>query len=96
MLSHVQLFVIHRTVACQVPLSMRFPRQEHWSGLPCPPPGDLPSPGTEPASLVSPALQADSLPTVPPRVTGVNKCTYSQGWFGELNELTSIKHLECP
>ena len=42
-------------IACQAPLSMGFSRQEHWSGLPCPPP-DLPDPGMEPASLMSPAL----------------------------------------
>ena len=48
------------TVACQAPLSMVFPRQEYWSGLSCPPPGDLPNPGIEPWS---PALQADSLLT---------------------------------
>ena len=42
------------TVACQVSLSMRLSRQEYWSGLPCPSPGDLPDPGTEPASLSSP------------------------------------------
>ena len=41
------------TVACQAPLSTRFPRQEYWSGLPCPSPGDLPNPGLEPASHVS-------------------------------------------
>ena len=46
----------HRTVARQAPLSMGFSRQEHWSGLPCPPPGGLPDPGMEPTSLVSPAL----------------------------------------
>ncbi|CAN0491905.1 unnamed protein product [Rangifer tarandus platyrhynchus] len=40
----------------QPPLSMGFSRQEYWSGLPCPPPGDLPNPGIEPASLMSPAL----------------------------------------
>ena len=40
----------------QAPLSMGFSRQEHWSGLPCPPPGDLPDPGTESMSLMSPAL----------------------------------------
>ena len=45
------------TVA-QAPLSMRFSRQEYWSGLPCLPPGDLPNPGIEPGS---PALQIDSL-----------------------------------
>ena len=43
-------------IACQAPLSMGFSRQEHWSGLPCPPPGDLPDPGIEPASFTSPAL----------------------------------------
>ena len=41
------------TVAHQAPLSMGFPRQEYWSRLPFPPPGDLPSPGTEPVSPVS-------------------------------------------
>ena len=60
-------FVTPGTVARQPPLSVGFSRQEHWSGLPCPPPGDLPHPGIEPASLVSPALQADFLPTEPPR-----------------------------
>ena len=40
---------------------MGFSRQEYWSGLPCPPPGDLPNPGFKPATLASPALQADSL-----------------------------------
>ena len=44
------------TVACQAPLSMGFCRQEYWSGLPCPPPGDLPNPRIEPMSLMSPAL----------------------------------------
>ena len=41
---------------CQAPLSMGFSRQEYWSGLPCPTPGDLPDPGIEPESLTSPAL----------------------------------------
>ena len=44
------------TVACQAPLSMGFSRQEYWSGLPFPSPGDLPNPGIEPASRTSPAL----------------------------------------
>ena len=48
------------TVARQAPLSMGFSRQEHWSGLPFPSPGNLPNPGIEPKS---PALQADSLLT---------------------------------
>ena len=50
------------TVACQAPLSIGFLRQECWSGLPFPSPGDLPNPGTEP---LSPALQADSLSIEP-------------------------------
>ena len=50
------------TVALQVPLSMGYFRQEYWSGLPFPPPGDLPNPGIEPVSPAPPALQADSLP----------------------------------
>ena len=50
----------HGLEALQAPLSLGFSRQEHWSGLPFPSPGDLPNPGIEPGS---PALQADSLPT---------------------------------
>ena len=50
------------TSACQFPLSMGFSRQENWSGLPFPPPRDLPDPGIEPVSPVSLALQAGSLP----------------------------------
>ena len=56
LLSHVYLFVTLWTVACQALLSIGFSRQEYWSGLPFPLPGDLPDPGTEPASLASPAL----------------------------------------
>ena len=58
MLSCVQLFQTPWTVAHQAPLFMGFSRQEYWSGLPFPSPGDLPNPGVEPGS---PALQADSL-----------------------------------
>ena len=47
---------IPRTVAHQAPLSMKFSRQEYWSGLPCPPPGDLTDLGIKPVSLKSPAL----------------------------------------
>ena len=43
---------IPKTVGCQAPLSIRFSRQEHWSGLPCPPPGDLSNPGFKPTSCV--------------------------------------------
>ena len=59
MLSHVQLFASLLTVARQAPLSMGLFRQEFWSGLPCPFPGDLPDPGVKPAI---PKLEADSLP----------------------------------
>ena len=54
--SHVQLFATTWTVAQQVPLSMGSSRQEHWSGLTCPPPGDLPNPEMEPTPPMSPAL----------------------------------------
>ena len=58
--SHVWLFVTPWTVAHQGPLSVGFSRQEYWSGLPFPSPGDLPDPGIEPES---PALQTDCLPS---------------------------------
>ena len=61
-ISHVWLSVAPWTVAHQAPLSMEFPRQEYWSGLPCPPPGDLPNSGIEPASPTPPSLQVDSWP----------------------------------
>ena len=61
-LSHVQLFVTPWTVAYQVPPSMEFSRQEYWSGLPLPSPGNLPNPGIEPGY---PALQADALLSEP-------------------------------
>ena len=58
-LSRVRLFATPQTVACQSPLFMGFSRQEYWSGLPFPSPGDVPDPGIEPWS---PALQENSLP----------------------------------
>ena len=54
--SCVQLFETLWTVASQAPLSMGFSKQKYWSGLPCPPPGDLPDTEIEPGSLMSPAL----------------------------------------
>ena len=63
--SRVWLFATPWTVDYQASLSMGFSRQEYWSGLPFPPPGDLPNTGNDPASPVPPALahwQADSLP----------------------------------
>ena len=60
LLSRVQLLATPWTVAHQAPPSMEFSRQEYWSGLPFPSPGDLPNPGNKPRS---PALQADTLPS---------------------------------
>ena len=60
--SHVQLFAALWTLACQAPMPMGFSRQEYWSVLLCPPPGNLPDPGIEPVSPAASALQADSLP----------------------------------
>ena len=57
--SRVRLSATPWTVARQAPLSLGCSRQEYWSGLPCPPPGDLPDPGIEPASLMSPALEGE-------------------------------------
>ena len=63
LLSRVRLFATPWTVAYQASPSMGFSRQEYWSGLPFPSPGDLPDPGIE---LGSPALQADALSSEPP------------------------------
>ena len=63
LLSHVRLFATPWTIAYHASPSMEFSRQEYWSGLPFPSPGDLPDPGIEPRS---PALQADALPSEPP------------------------------
>ena len=62
-LSCVRLFVTPWTIAYQAPLSMGFSRQEYWSGLPFPSPGDLSDPGIEPRF---PALEADALTSEPP------------------------------
>ena len=62
-LSRVRLFSTPWTIAYQAPQSMKFSRQEYWSGLPFPSPGDLPKPGIKPGS---PSLQADALPSEPP------------------------------
>ena len=75
-LSCVQLFVTPWTIQ-----SMEFSRPEYWSGLPCPPPGDLPNSGIK---LRSPTLQADSLPAEPqgkPKNTGVGSLSLFQGTF---------------
>ena len=97
-LSRVQLFATPWTVAYQAPPSMGFSRQEYWSGLPFPSPGDLPNPGIEPGS---PTLQADALPSEPP---GKPRWALNQLNEGEKNveEKTESKiifhkvlHLKC-
>ena len=70
LLSCVRLFASPWIVAYQAPQSMEFSRQEYWSGLPFPSPGDLPDLGIEPRS---PALQADSLPSDPPGELPIKK-----------------------
>ena len=70
LLSRVQLFAIPLTVAYQVPPSMAFSRQEYWSGLPFPSPGDLPDPGNKPRS---PTLWSDALPSEPPREAPISR-----------------------
>ena len=69
-LSHVRLFATPWTVACQAPPFMGFSRQEYWSGLSFPSPGDLPDPGIETGAS---ALEADTLPSEPP---GKSSITY--------------------
>ena len=91
--SYVQLFVTPWTVANQAPLSMGFPRQEYWSGLQCPPPGDLPHLGIEPRF---PALQMDSLSSEPPwkpKNTGTGSLYLLQGIF-PIQESNQC-HLHC-
>ena len=72
-------FAIPWTVACQAPLSMEFPRQEYWSGLPFPSPADLPNPGIKP---VSPELADGFFPTEPPgKSKDFRLCSQSVGLF---------------
>ena len=77
---HAKLFQTLQIVAHQAPLFMGFSKQEYWSGLPCPPPGDLPNPGIKPTSPVAPALQADSLPPGKPKEICLHrlKCEVSE------------------
>ena len=75
--SHVWVFANPWTAACQPPLSMGFSRQENWSGLPCPPPGDLSIPGIRPRY---PTLQTDSVPSEHPQ-TLVFITVKVQPWF---------------
>ena len=83
LLSCGQLFGTPWIVANQVPLSVGFPRQEHWSGLPFPPPGDLPDTGIEPVSLMSPALAGGFFTTKPPGKPILKSCISSHPQHSE-------------
>ena len=74
--SHVQLFATLWAITPQVPLTRGFSRQEHWSALPCPPPGDLPDPGIKPKSFLSLALGGRFF---------ITRATWeAQGWEDEM------------
>ena len=83
-------FVTLWTVALQALLSMGFSRQEYWSGLPCPPPGDRPGPGTESTSLVSPALSGRFFTTGVPE-----KLLCEEGTFDYSLDETEGESLAC-
>ena len=91
--SRVRFFVTPGTVVHPAPLSMGFSRQESWSGLPCPPPGDFPNPGIKSRS---PALQGDSLPSEPPGkpyLGGLNNCL-DHSCFIKVSILDLFKYAE--
>ena len=77
--SRVQLLPTLCTIARQAPLSMGFSRQEYWSGLPCPPPGDLPYPGIEPMSLA--CLLHWQVGSVPLCLLGIPICLYTHTYY---------------
>ena len=80
LVGRVRLFATPWTVAYQALPSMGFSRQECWSGLPFPSPGDLPDPGIEPGS---PGLQADALPSEPPgKPTSINNNDFYRQYTG--------------
>ena len=81
-------------VAHQAPLSMGFSRQEYWSGLPFPPSEDLPDPGIEPMSLVSPALACRFFTTLPPCAEAETRVCIEIAYFEELPEESGGKDKE--
>ena len=79
--SHIRLFATLWTVACQASLSMGFSRQEYWSGLPFPAPGDLPDPGIDPTSSVPPSLAGRFLITESlEKPIAQRTCSINVGW----------------
>ena len=75
--SHVRLFVTLWSIVYQAPQPMGFSRQEYWSVLLCPPPGDLPNPEADPVSLTSPALAGGFFTT---STASQNECAYFSKW----------------
>ena len=94
-LSHVQLFVT--LCSTQAPLPMEFFRQEYWSGLPIPPPGDIPNPGIKPASLCLPHWQDNSLPLSHLKSCTIDYTSLCHWFLGSCltNSSHSINFVEC-
>ena len=92
--SHVQLFATLWTIAPQAPLSMGFSRQEYWSGLPFPPPGELPNPGINPRLLRLLHWQAGSLPLVPPGKPHLNTDNISFSPVGGIGGIRKVESSE--
>ena len=93
--SRVQLFATLCTVASQTPLSMGFSRQEYWSGLLCPPAGDLPDPGIEPVSLTFPALAGRFFTLVPlgkPLLSFISPLTFPTPYLILNSDVPSPRH----
>ena len=94
LLSRVRLFATPGTVAHRAPLSMGFSRQEHWSGSPFPPLGDLPNPGIKLVSLASPALaDGSSAPEPPGKQAGRPHGLYARPEVSVLSPLVEVLHL---
>ena len=91
-LSRVRLFATPWTVAHQAPPSIGFSRQQYWSGLPFPSPGDLPNPGIEPGF---PALEADALTSEPPGKTLVQKDTHPSDHSSTIYNSQTGKQPNC-
>ena len=91
---HVRFCATPWTVARQAPLSMGFSRQEYWSGLPCPPPGDLPNPGINPCLLRLLHWQAGSLPLVSPGKPHLNTDNISFSPVGGIGGIRKVESSE--
>ena len=89
LLSPVPLFATPRTIPYQAPQSMEFSRQEYWSGVPLPSPGDLSNPGIEPGS---PALQGDALPSEPPEKSNMKE---ARNPIDKWQKILMIKSQKC-